>query len=543
MNRLVIVLLILIFGFFTRAYALGTIPSGLAWDEAAIGYNGYAIFTTRRDEWLNRLPISFRSFGDYKAPLSIYINGFTTYAFGLNAFAVRLPFFLFSQIAILGMYYLLSQHIFPKKYSIQVFLLISIVLSPWHFHFSRVAFESGIALSLFILSLYCFFNWSKAATKNRTYWLIISGILAILTLYTYHSSKVAIPLLFMVLLFWNRKKLILKDVLISTPILLILLYPLIQDSFFGSGLQRAQSTVFAAMPFMSALQYTIYNFFEYFHPRFIIFGQVDSLRHGIGEVGILSYLNGFLFYEGVLLGFLQIITKNSNFFPDSKLLNVFKIGILIIIVGILPAAIGTEVHHANRALLSFPGFIMIAGYAAITLINSTLSIPALKVISGSHGEKGIVKNSIIGSLILFEILLGINNLHLYFLNYREKTTAIFLEGYVDAFKIAEKYEKGFDNYQKVDQILFSAKYGQPYIYALFARETNPIYYQGGSLNKYLFTDSISASDYERPNTLVVSTPQDVIDTSKTPVHVIYGSDNSIRFYFFINEKLATTHHE
>ena len=95
------VILVLLIATVLRFYNLGNVPHGMTWDEAAIGYNGYAIFTTRRDEWLKRLPISFWSFGDYKAPLAIYLNGFFTFLFGMNLFAVRFPFAVFGVMAIL----------------------------------------------------------------------------------------------------------------------------------------------------------------------------------------------------------------------------------------------------------------------------------------------------------------------------------------------------------------------------------------------------------------------------------------------------------
>jgi len=46
---------------FLRLYKLGNVPHGMTWDEAAIGYNGFAVLTTRRDEWLIHFPISFKS--------------------------------------------------------------------------------------------------------------------------------------------------------------------------------------------------------------------------------------------------------------------------------------------------------------------------------------------------------------------------------------------------------------------------------------------------------------------------------------------------
>ncbi|MBU0974247.1 hypothetical protein KKD03_00915, partial [Patescibacteria group bacterium] len=63
------VIIILLFATFLRFYKLGVVPHGMFWDEAAVGYNGYSIVTTRRDEWLQKFPVTFQSFGDYKAPL------------------------------------------------------------------------------------------------------------------------------------------------------------------------------------------------------------------------------------------------------------------------------------------------------------------------------------------------------------------------------------------------------------------------------------------------------------------------------------------
>src|SRR5260221_12739726 len=96
-----IIVLTIVGGVF-RLYQLGQVPHGMTWDEAAIGYSGYAIFTTRRDEWLVRLPVSFRFFGDYKAPLGIYVNGIFKHFFGMNLFSVRLSFSLLSMSGFAG---------------------------------------------------------------------------------------------------------------------------------------------------------------------------------------------------------------------------------------------------------------------------------------------------------------------------------------------------------------------------------------------------------------------------------------------------------
>jgi hypothetical protein len=152
-----------------RLAELGNVPHGFGWDEAAIGYNGFAILTTRRDEWLQRLPISFQSFGDYKAPLSIYLNGVFTWAFGMTPLAVRLPFALAGLATMVGVVLfvhelllrnsVVSENSGWQKGPIYRYLFVGLAVllassSVWHTHYSRIAFESGISLSFLIWGWY-----------------------------------------------------------------------------------------------------------------------------------------------------------------------------------------------------------------------------------------------------------------------------------------------------------------------------------------------------------------------------------------------------
>src|SRR3989304_5506148 len=91
----------------------------------------------------------------------------------------------------------------------------------------------------------------------------------------------------------------------------------------------------------------------------------------------------------------------------------------------------------------------------------------------------------------------------------EKTTpSTLLVWYLAAFGFAPPYERGEEGKREVDKIIFTGGYGQPYIYALFVRQTNPIWYQGGSLAKYEFKDEVTIGDLERENKLVVASNQD-----------------------------------
>ena len=63
----------------------------LLWDEAALGYNAYSISQTLRDEYGQFMPLIFKSFGDYKPGLYVYLAVPFVTIFGLNEISVRLP--------------------------------------------------------------------------------------------------------------------------------------------------------------------------------------------------------------------------------------------------------------------------------------------------------------------------------------------------------------------------------------------------------------------------------------------------------------------
>ena len=84
----IILIIILIAAFFLRLYHYNYPP--LLWDEAALGYNAYSILHTARDEYGQFLPLIFKSFGDYKPGLYVYLTLPFVAIFGLNPLAVRL---------------------------------------------------------------------------------------------------------------------------------------------------------------------------------------------------------------------------------------------------------------------------------------------------------------------------------------------------------------------------------------------------------------------------------------------------------------------
>ena len=86
-----VLLAILVIAALLRLWNLNNIPPALTPDEASLGYNAYSILRTGRDEYGKFLPIIFKSFGDYKPGLYVYLTIPFVATLGLNEWSVRLP--------------------------------------------------------------------------------------------------------------------------------------------------------------------------------------------------------------------------------------------------------------------------------------------------------------------------------------------------------------------------------------------------------------------------------------------------------------------
>lgn len=112
-------------------------------------------------------------------------------------------------------------------------------VSPLNVHYSRISFESGIAVSLTAMGVMFFMYAPK-----RWWMYILSAISFVLSLYAYHSTKIAVPLLVLLLAFKERKEWSkhIKEVLFAGVIGAALLFPLVKETFQGNAGERFYMT-------------------------------------------------------------------------------------------------------------------------------------------------------------------------------------------------------------------------------------------------------------------------------------------------------------
>src|SRR3989344_2599309 len=370
---IIFVLSIIVFvGIITRFYKLGGSPSGLYLDEAAQGYNAYSILKTGKDEFGKFFPIVFRSFTDFKTPVYIYLIVPLIPIFGLTKFTVRFPSFFFS-ILTLPILFLLIRRIAPKKLSIYISLLTTLLLaiSPWHILFGRTNFECNVALFFFLTGVYFFY---RGLDKPKS--LIISVILFAVAVPSYHSQRIITPLVFLVLFIRYRKILLDQEhkkylffgtilaTVISIPTLSIVTTPgfLARASglnIFNTIKHSPAGTIsnysgvfdfFVNSPIFLSIREFLALYISYLSPRNMFILGDSVLRSSYPELSTF-FMWQFPFYiYGLYLLFIKKGLKELRFLT-----------IALLLIAPIPAAVTRDPYSTIRSLpLVIPQLIIIS---------------------------------------------------------------------------------------------------------------------------------------------------------------------------------------
>ena len=217
---------------------LSTVPNGMQWDEMGYAYNAYSIIETGKDEWGRSFPLFLKSFGDVKPALLSYLIIPSFKIFGVNEFAARFPTALLgvlSVIAFYGINYLLSKN---KKLSFVGAIILAI--TPWHIHYSKIAFDPMISLSFLLIGLFLFIAENKLHKFSGAIFLFLS-------MYTYNAARFFVPLIvlaYIIIFKKNNYKKFIKSSLIPLSTLAIGFVIIAGLTFFSTAGSRAKAVFF-----------------------------------------------------------------------------------------------------------------------------------------------------------------------------------------------------------------------------------------------------------------------------------------------------------
>lgn len=461
----IIFILIILVSFTTRFYKLGQIPPGLDWDENSNSYNAYSILKTGRDEYGKLLPMTNRSFDDYKPPLYMYLDIPAVALFGLTPTAARLPAATFGFLTV-PVIYLLAKKLFTNK-KIALLAMTFLAISSWHIQFSRAGFEATVGLFFATAAVTALLY----GLQNRRFF-ILAGTLFAISIYTYHAERIFVPLFFTALAIIFRKELfeIPRKILLSFIILgLAFILPLailtprsvivqrFETTTSGGRLQDIEKSIkFILQDEENHLKYgkiihnrrfviaqTYFgNYLSHFDFNFLFTKGDDNFRHHIQDMGMLYLFELPLF----LFGTYRLIRHRTN----ASL--VVLSWLLLSPIAAVPAV---PTPHANRALLMVIPLELISAYAFVNIFTFGFRFRKLLLLASCV--------LIASSFLIY--------LHNYYSHYSDEKSSFWQYGYSQAAKESQNYKNQFDKIY-VDRTIEEA-----YIFWLFNTKYDPMLYQ------------------------------------------------------------------
>lgn len=465
----IILIIVVLLAFLLRFNQVTSIPPSLNWDEVSIAYNAYSVMRTGHDEWNQFLPIHFKAFGEYKLPAQIYFSIPGIWLFGLNEFGVRVTPVFYGTLTV-WLLFLLARRM-TENDAIALTSAFFLAISPWHIQLTRASFESSFSVFWVVLGMWLVLKAIHQKNKWWIWYLVIGGLAFSVSIYTYNSARVFVPL-FLLYLAWYFREWIVghkKGVLTAAIIFLITMIPLVQFITRTGGNSRYKLVSVtddpglipriefnrnhsSLSPFLSNLinnrytyvsYYVLGNYLAHFNPDFLFISGAPHKQHHVQNVGEM-----YLFQLPLVLYGIWVMQRRKIKYR----------GILVawILLAFIPVSITNDsIPHALRTLLA------VIPYQIISAIGAYYGFLQIK----AKDRKWVPALS---GLAIIVVLVSISlYLYNYYFIYPKKYSRDWQYGYKQAVEYIKAHQ---DQY---DQVVFSRTYGEPHIFMLFFLNYDP----------------------------------------------------------------------
>ncbi len=479
-----------------RLWNLSSNPPSLTWDEASLGYNAYSILQTGKDEYGRWFPLNLKSFGDYKPALYSYLVIPFITILGLTELAIRIPSAILGVLTVILTYFL-SNHLFKDK-RLSLFSALMMAISPLSIQFSRPAFEATVALFLNMLGALLFLKG-----KKYSYLFIISAICFVLSVFTYQSSRLFVPLLIFGLHFLYRDSFKRSRGFLIALVILVTGALVLGFGLFvrGESLRLAAVSLFSyqrplqeleqiskedglgiySLPFQVLhgdwfyfLKGIAERFLIYLSPKMLFVDGDYSPRHGVVDLGVLYYFDIFL----LPLGVIYLVKR----FEKTKLIFYWML------ISILPAVLSRDLTSFVRAFnISLP-FAVLSASGLVYLLERFNSGIRRKVIA----------------VALFFIILANFAIFVdrYFIHTPIERSNAWVYGYKQAAELAGKQAGNYN------EVVFTDSYGQPYIYYLLYNRYSPEKFQKQAVLEQIGVDVGTVRKIDNVSFRYINWPED-----------------------------------
>lgn len=515
----VLVIILMLIGGGLRFYQIAENPPGLNIDEVAFGYNAYSILKTGRDEYGKWLPLSFRSVGDYKNPVPVYLMSLSVRFFGLNEFAVRFPNAFIGTLSIFVFFALFFK--LTKSFTLATIGAALTAFSPWHIYYSRYAYEGLIATTCLSLGIFCLFN----VLVGRKLFILPAAIFLALAPYTYYSTRLITPLLVGAFLFINHKQINKNNfwpLLISLSTTILLVSPLIWSIFFGPDATRANMVFLGNdveytrlinlnhliplrqsildlpnfAPVLDGISLSLFwfkRYINYLQPDFLFLSGLNMTSSGSFGLGLMYFFEIPFF----IFGLISLIRKRI---ANSALI------VSWLLIGLLPASLANNEQHAGRSLVILPMLVLVSSFGLFKFLHFLLEVKRFWIKSiFTLAVSGVILLSWIHALVVFSVHFPVEKSEAFM--YGSKEAALYIKENADKYR-----EVVFDPVRGADGPYIVSV---PYLYTLFYLQVDPAKYQAAQkidsqdtfgFDKYVFRPIDWRSDRYKKGVLFIGSP-------------------------------------
>lgn len=434
---------LLFLGIVLRGLELGSIPEGLNQDEAASGYDSFALLTAGIDRTGLSFPVHLPSWGSGMNALAAYLTMPSIALFGLTPFAIRLPFFLVGVTGLFVFHRLLRRTADEDTALLGVLLL---AVNPWHIMISRWGLESNMFPSFFLFAVTAL---AVAVAEKSARWYVASAVLFGLCGYAYGTSYAMLPVFLAgagAYLLWKRK------------------------------ISRTHAVLFAAVTVVVAAPIALFVIINSFDLPTIALGPFTIPRlatearfatAGVGSAG--EFLGGF---SGKFTGFLRLLGSEN----DGLIWNSYHpyglfsgVGILLFFIGLPVVAYRTFTKKSYSAI-TFVLLWLLASFlvTAFTDVNvNRINIVFLPIIAlAAVGFRAIARNRTAFACCIAAVFLStIGFVPAYFGRYARDASSNFVSGVGDAIAFAATTTD--------DGVCVTDHMNMAYVQALVATATPP----------------------------------------------------------------------
>jgi hypothetical protein len=242
-NEILLALLVFGIGVAVRTVLFGKIPGGVYVDEAATGYDAFAILHYGIDRNGFHNPVQLVSWGSGQYALAAYLSMPFIAFLGLNQVSIRLASLCMGILSLAVFYFLVRR---TDGRSTALAALFFLAICPWHIMLSRWGIDSNLFPGVFLLATVLLVK----SFDNERWFVPAMGIYA-LTFYSYGTTYVMVPafilLVTAVLLVYRKIKL--KVLLAGYGLLILVALPIfiyvLINTFPGLGLGSVDTGLFS----------------------------------------------------------------------------------------------------------------------------------------------------------------------------------------------------------------------------------------------------------------------------------------------------------